>query len=1264
MLSKSRFVVVTCALLMALTGLTASAKDKPSAKPVAPAPPQYVVEEVAVEAGPQDGAMQGTLKVKLRNLAKEKIWLPLFAGKVAVLSAKASGGGMFADKPMVMRRNDTLGLLISGKGRYEVEIEFATAITLQKKTSSAIVPMVPALISICKITLDGENVDVTLAPEMPFKKKVVGGKTVLSILGSVNGKLALSWTPVPKVEVREVATIAFAEQQTLLHISPGLQRVESQIKFNIVQGRVPEAAVMLPAGYSLLKVECGNPHTWDIKDQADGGKRLVVNLREPAVAAFTVTLKLEKNLGAVPVEIEAPQIVVEGVTREKGVLAVVVQKGLQAEILEKKNIGQVDLSDMPAQLRGMGEGFSVGLKYLARPFHVKLRISTIEPKVHGRLACLSIASLERVRQHWDVQYEIRNAGLFQLKLRLPAGMKLISLRGENINNQSLDEKTNVLTVDLRSKAEGAYQLALQTVSDIADPEKVVLPALELLGVERQWGTVAVSTAAGIAIEATKLTGISQIDMAELKAMQGMQKMLKTQQAAAPALAFRYLSFPYTLGLTVSLTRPELKVEPLHLVQITRKNLRYASVFNYKIKKAGVFQVRLHLPPELRGSLMVKGAKVEDYSYDEPSQTLTVQLTEKVMNELRLEIETESLLGKDLPKPGQSGELAIPAIYALDCEQERGYIAIGTDESIRLKRVGEGGPLHDVDVQEISPALLQRASNAKLAFRIIESKWALKLEATSVPPKITTETFNYVRFGEDYLIGASTIEFTIQHAGVKEFFVRLPVGVTKPNIRGQNIKIQEKVNETEEGKSGDLWRIELQAEVKGAYQLIFDYTIDLDPKETRRAFSGPKVIGEMEEVEREIGYLAVTGDPSLELTPDETALKGLTPVDEEEIPLKFRELPPAVVQQIGRQTVPILFAFRYLTHPYSLVLSSVRHDEADVVTAVVESCRLDTTLTREGNRITTMIADVRSRYQPFLEIKLPEKAKLWHALVNGRRVTPLTAQKKNGEITKIPIGQVQGMRGLVRVELQWEELEDTQALGKAQQVQLTVPSLEGVRILRLGWVLQLPPRYHVMSTGGTLERLTSERQFEASLRQLQPSSATGGVAGPGGNWQTGQPLTGQQDSNARVLTGRAGSKQPLRQTPGYAGGKPQLPNRIFFQGLILDPNTPSTAAALCLTQSALRLSVALTALVTFGLCALLWYRCRLSNLTSFFVLCAVLLVTAGLMVLAEDDYTAFFGSVMGPVAVAALAFGLTALSRHTLCRCRAAKAAKTEEPTSP
>ncbi|MGD2175487.1 MAG: hypothetical protein PVJ27_08795, partial [Candidatus Brocadiaceae bacterium] len=879
---------VWCALLLILHASAATAEKavQQSTAPQPGATVSYVIEEVKVSAAAAEEAIEGTMDLKVRHIAGGRTWVPLFDGNVGVVSAHATGGGWLGGRPILMRRDDTVGLLLFSTGEHTASIEFAAPVSRDRRVSRTTLPVVPALTGLYSIRLDGANLDVSLEPEVPYQTATVGESTVVTVYGTAGKKLGVRWQPAP--EVREVETIAFAEQSMLLDISPGLMTVDSTIEYTVLQGQMASAALELPGDFSVLKVEGDNLRSWDIAGEEEPARELTFELIDPEAERFSVRLLLERNLGPIPLELEAPRIVAQGVMRQKGLIGVALNRGLQAEIVARENVSQVNLSEMPDAYTRMRGRVSLALRYLALPFRAAFRISTIEPKVYGQVTCLTAASLQRFRQYWDVQYEIRNAGLFQLRMRLGPGTKLISLRGEGINNQSLDTETRVLTVDLRSKAEGDYRLSLQTYSDIQDTRAAQVPALELLGVERQWGTVAVSADAGIAVETAELSGISQVDLEELKGMPGMQEMLEEQRVAPPLLAFRYLNFPYGLALTVSHIRPELKVGPLHAVRITRKNIRYASVFDYAVKKAGVFQVRLHVPQELRPSLVVRGPKVEDYSYDDADGVLTVQLTEKVTDELRLELETEVLLEKELPEPGQSDVFSVPAIYALDCEQERGFLVVSTDESIRLKRAGTGKGLHDVDVQEIAPTLLQRTTDPRLAFRIVESPWQLGLEVTSISPKILARTFNYIRFGEDYLIGTSTIEFTIQYAGVKEFFVLLPDGIAEPNIRGENIKIQEKVEPTAEEEDysviekllsgsdeselrGELWRVELQSEVEGKYELIFEYTTDLDSKETGRRFSGPRVAGVMDQVEREVGYLAVTGDPSLELIPVEDEL---------------------------------------------------------------------------------------------------------------------------------------------------------------------------------------------------------------------------------------------------------------------------------------------------------------------------------------------------------------------------------------------------------
>ncbi len=1240
--------VFAIVLLSAVGGVRAAEDEQSGISPAGEV--RYVIERAEVRAAPSAESLRGTMSLQVRHLADGTTLVPLLPADVAVVSARASDGGWFRAEPVLVRQRGGVALLLSSKGEFSVEIEFATPVHSTLDASSAVLPAVPALSGTYEVTLPERNPRVELRPDLPFQTEAMGEHTLLRIFGAGERTITVQWQPA--AEVQEVERVAFAEQQMLLRASPGVVRVEVEIRYELLQGRMPRLDIALPEGYSLLRVEGDDVRSWQMAE-GDDGARLAVTLRNAQFAATSVRLALERTLGAVPVVIEAPAVVALGVSREKGTVAVALEGGLQAEVVERENVGQVNLSDLPDSLRRRQPAIGLALRYLSRPYRLSLRISPIRPQLYGEVSCLSIASLERFRQHWQVHYEIRNAGVFQLRLRLGPGMKLIGLDGPNINNQGLEPETNILTVDLRSKAEGSYTLNLQTHSAIPEPEHSKLPALELLDVERQWGTIGVAAEAGIAVETGAIEGVSQIDVAELQSMPHVQQAIRVQRAPQPALAFRYLSFPYSLGLMVSHVRPEVKVEPLHYVEITRKNLRYRSTFNYRIKKAGVFQLRLHVPRQLRGSLIVEGERVDDYSYDAASETLTVQLTERTLDELSVRLESEALLPAELPPPGESGPLAVPAVYALDCEQERGYIAIGTDESIRLKRAGAAGPLHDVDVQEIAPSLLHRAGNAKLAFRLIQSPWELELEATSISPKIQVQTFNYERFGEDYLIGATTIEFSIQYAGVKEFFVRLPQGVTEPNIRGENIKIQEKVKPAggAPAGSGDLWRVELQSEVKGNYQLIIEYTMELDPQQTRRTFSGPKVVDEMKEVEREVGYLAVTADPSLELAPVPDEIRNLTPVDEEEIPRKFRELPQSVADQVGRRTVPILFAFRYLGHPYELALDAVRHDEAEVVTAVVESCKLDTTITEEGNRITTMIADVRSRYQSFLEVELPTDARLWHALVNGQRVRPLTGSGAEGDVTKIPIAQVQGVTGTVRVELQWEEpAADDDGLGRVQNVRLAVPSLRGVRILRLGWVLQMPRGYEVIRSSGTLHHLPSEHHFEEALHRLTATSRPRG--GAGAMMQTVDQGPAQQVSNLRILQGRAAGKAGMPGVAAVAAQKPQQPERFYFQALILNPQRPARAEVLCMDGPARHLLTAAEVLLVAALCLVFWHVAPFGAPARMGALTAVALLLTGVKVAAEMDYALFLRAALVTVVATALALAALSVAQFLQARHRA------------
>ena len=75
---------------------------------------------------------------------------------------------------------------------------------------------------------------------------------MVRIYGAGDGEVMVRWEPAPQEHA--VETIAFASQQQVLSISAGLLHVDSQIDYTLLQGRMREALVSLPEGYSLLNV--------------------------------------------------------------------------------------------------------------------------------------------------------------------------------------------------------------------------------------------------------------------------------------------------------------------------------------------------------------------------------------------------------------------------------------------------------------------------------------------------------------------------------------------------------------------------------------------------------------------------------------------------------------------------------------------------------------------------------------------------------------------------------------------------------------------------------------------------------------------------------------------------------------------------------------------------------------------------------------------------------------------------------------------------
>ena len=693
------------------------------------------------------------------------------------------------------------------------------------------------------------------------------------------------------------------------------------------------------------------------------------------------------------------------------------------------------------------------------------------------------------------------------------------------------------------------------------------------------------------METFTLTGISQIDLKEL-----VGELL----AQSPTLGYRYIRPGYEVAINVSEIEPEVTAEVQTVATLDELELNLDTEIHYRIRRAGIFQLRVAMPKDLRRT-NIEGADIDDTSWDEKEGILTVNLRSKVTDSYVLKLETERTL-KEIEKG-----VELPVLETKGVKKERGFLAVVSKTSVRLKPAeGKMLGLDDVSVSDLPPEMLKRTDKVLLAFKYFSQPWSLALAVERIEPRVTAEVFNLLSIGEKLMTVSSTVNYQILHAGVDTFTVKVPADASAVDIDGDGIKHRE------EDKEAHTWTITLQSKREDAYTLYVSFQAKLSPEQTLIPYSGVEALN----VERETGYLAVTSRPDVELSVLLEDIENLTAIDSREIPQNYMQ---------GVE-LPVLLSYRYVSPPYTIRIGAQPHEAADVTVAVVESASLSTTLTKEGNVITDLVLMLRNSRQQYMDLKLPQAARIWHAFVAGEAVTPLRAQ----DVTKIPVARAAGSKSALEVRLRYSD--ERGKLGRVGAVRLESP-MQGIDIMRLGWTLSLPEGYDLVRDVGNLKRLEKPRLMDEQLRQLNPDVEVQAQKQRPARRLEEQSWQAQSNLKAIGQALAEASAGGQRQVSIYTGTKPQEGSIFVFQGLIIRAQEPAWVEAQYVRSSLGVPLKGMLVLVVLVFCGLVWRLRKLARILRVQILAACTLVALGVITLAEGAYREYLVIVAATLAVA-------------------------------
>ena len=482
------------------------------------------------------------------------------------------------------------------------------------------------------------------------------------------------------------------------------------------------------------------------------------------------------------------------------------------------------------------------------------------PKAEGATGLAALVSVEAQQQVWiregatssrvNLAYAISRAELGQLAVEVPADYKVVNVFDANVRQWSVEPlaagaKTQRIAVQLFEPAKKLQQVVVELEKFAGDKLQTsqTVPVVKALDVGRQQGTVVVDVAAGLRAEATRSTGLLQVDAGELP---------EAMRRQAWTFSYRYAALPYELVLGVEELQPRVTAESLVEARLEPERLTLDVTAVYNIERAGIFKLELAVPPgyglrhvhgcDLPGDAAhaAVAAQVDSYHVEgKDKDRLVVNLSHKAMGRVALAVQ----LQKDLHEPNlltatgvtANIPLTVPQVAPSAVEHATGRLVIFAPEGLRVNPDKTEG-LRSISFKEAAEgtAAAPREPAARgrpvLAFAFTQEPITLRLAVQRRKPQVSIQQLLIGRIEQGVVKYQATFHYNILYSGVKSLRIDVPATVAGLGLHNHTLAIRDKVIDPQPpdvAKGYSAWSFSGEAELlgKGDIELVWEEPIE-------------------------------------------------------------------------------------------------------------------------------------------------------------------------------------------------------------------------------------------------------------------------------------------------------------------------------------------------------------------------------------------------------------------------------------------------------
>lgn len=667
------------------------------------------------------------------------------------------------------------------------------------------------------------------------------------------------------------------------------------------------------------------------------------------------------------------------------------------------------------------------------------------------LSTLTVVSLSepllRVRSRFQFSGRYRRNDRYRFVL--PSGILLEKVTGVSLRNWYTEETTpqqQVLVVlleqpVLQATLELQYVRLRQKKTEVMD-----VPLVEPQGIGRRSGWLGIRSSRALS------WSLRQSRYLEKRQLSDWKEDAQSWGGVVEE-AFAYQHRP-VVQVAVRPVPDQRNIDLQHQLILAKRHIRLESKLQIQGDGLPKFALSWLVSPSLaiQSIRTLQGAPVRQMWFAGEShglRRLWIEFTRPIAS-------TQSLqLIAVMPMTGTA--LTLPVVVPERKKHWQGTLVVRTlgDMAVSTENLEH---LDSVELTQISSAASMvrdaRLFHARLAYRF-QQPYQGKLSWQSILSKRKCRVWLHAHIGQNQQQVRAVLSFTASEAGVQSFSFSMPNTFAERIEWVQQGPLHLETSTVAGGRT--LYRfkgIRLQKSLQISFRLRWRLPLSQD-------VTIPSI--RPEDVAQTETLLAISTPTSIQLNMKKAKQQALFTLDPDEFPMEsMDQWIPTVEDASEHDEIPIVATYRTRQLDWSLQVPREVLQTDVAIHTQVETARLDTVVSREGELWTQAQYTLRSAGLQFLHIKLPVGARLWDVRVAGGSIRP--AQKQGVILIPLPPRQTSDLAYTVSL-LYAHQVSLPSWLGT---IQPEAPQVLNISVAQSFWNVFLPKSLHISSIDGNME----------------------------------------------------------------------------------------------------------------------------------------------------------------------------------------------------